>query len=73
MERRDAGSHLQAEKPSDEYFYANAERVEASDVLIFDGNMWHAAVPINPHPIVVSLPPSTPNHFLKSDYPRALV
>jgi hypothetical protein len=38
-------SHLVKSKPSDEYFYANAEQVIApkGSILFFNSNVWHAA------------------------------
>lgn len=38
-------SHLSPEKPTEEIFFKNSVRAtgNAGDVLIFDGNMWHAA------------------------------
>ena len=39
------GSHLSPNKPNEEDFYKNSKRLtgKAGDVLLFDGNAWHAA------------------------------
>jgi ectoine hydroxylase-related dioxygenase (phytanoyl-CoA dioxygenase family) len=39
-----AGSHLQPEKPSDEFFLAHADRAvgKAGSLLFFDSRVWHA-------------------------------
>ena len=39
------GSQYMPNKPSDDYFYGNARRVEGEcgDVLLFHGHVWHAA------------------------------
>jgi hypothetical protein len=40
-----SGSHKNPERPSDEYFFKNAERAvgQQGDVLLFNSNLWHAA------------------------------
>ncbi|MES2559946.1 MAG: phytanoyl-CoA dioxygenase family protein [Bacteroidota bacterium] len=40
-----AKSHLQPDKPADDYFYAHADRAtgKRGDVLFFNSNLWHAA------------------------------
>jgi hypothetical protein len=40
-----SGSHRLAEKPAEELFYSNADRMvgRAGDILMFDSNVWHAA------------------------------
>ena len=40
-----SGSHRHDAPPSEEAFYATAERAvgRAGDVLVFDGNLWHSA------------------------------
>ena len=40
-----SGSHLKVDKPTDEFFYKNAERVVAKSgsIIIWDANLWHAA------------------------------
>jgi len=40
-----SGSHRVPDKPSEEEFFSNAVRVpcKAGDLIIFDGNIWHAA------------------------------
>ena len=70
-----SGSHKQPNRPEAEYFYAHAERVEAKkgDVLIFDGNIWHAAGTNNSTNVRRIITPIYTKPFCKQqlDYPRA--
>jgi ectoine hydroxylase-related dioxygenase (phytanoyl-CoA dioxygenase family) len=71
-----SGSHLRKEKPSDEEFFAQADRAvgKSGSILFWDSNIWHAAginktnLPRRSLSILYSQP------FLKQqfDYPRAL-
>jgi hypothetical protein len=40
-----SGSHLSSEKPTDEQFFAKAERAigKKGDIILFNANLWHAA------------------------------
>ena len=40
-----SGSHLKIDKPTDEFFYANADRAVAKrgSIIVWDANVWHAA------------------------------
>jgi len=70
------GSHRMAEKPSDDFFFAQAVRAigAAGSILIFDSNLWHAAginrsrLPRRALTLAFTRP------FIKQqlDYPRAL-
>ena len=71
-----SGSHLKKEKPSDEEFFAKAERVtgKSGSVFFWDSNIWHAAginksdAPRRSLSILYSQP------FMKQqfDYPRSV-
>jgi hypothetical protein len=70
-----SGSHKQGNKPEDAYFYKHAVRIEAKkgDVLIFDGNIWHAAGDNNSSAVRRIITPIYTKPFFKQqlDYPRA--
>lgn len=69
------GSHRQGGKPTEAYFYEHAVRAlgEPGDLLLFDGNIWHAAgnnTTGQPRRIIT---PLYSKPFVKQslDYPRA--
>jgi len=70
-----SGSHKMPDKPTDEEFYANAEQAIGSkgDVLMFDGNIWHAAGKNNSPQRRRIITPIYTKPFMKQqlDYPRA--
>ena len=71
-----SGSHLKKEKPSDDEFFANAERCVArsGSIVLWDANIWHAAgenktdQPRRSLSLIYSKP------FMKQqfDYPRSI-
>jgi len=71
-----SGSHLKAEKPSDEDFFSTADRCVASSgsIVLWDSNIWHAAgenkttLPRRSLSLIYSKP------FMKQqfDYPRSV-
>ena len=71
-----SGSHLQADEPDPDDFYARAERAigRRGDVLLFDANLWHAAGENRSDGGRHLLTPIYTRPFLKQqlDYPRAL-
>lgn len=71
-----SGSHRAAEKPSDEAFYARAERAvgPAGSVLVFNSNVWHAGGNNTTERARRSVTPMYCRPFIKQqfDYPRAL-
>lgn len=69
------GSHRGSDRPNEDFFYDNAVRAcgKKGDVLVFDGNIWHAAgenITDNPRHIIT---PIYCRPFIKQqlDYPRA--
>ena len=70
-----SGSHKFAEKPDEEDFYKNSVRAtgKKGDVLIFDGNIWHAAGKNRSKNVRRILTPIYTKPFMKQqlDYPRA--
>lgn len=40
-----SGSHKSEERPTDDYFYSNADRavVKKGSIILFDANVWHAS------------------------------
>lgn len=71
-----AGSHLNAEKPSDEEFFAQADRAvgRRGSIVLWDSNIWHAAgINRTDHPRrSLSLIYSRPFIKQQLDYPRAV-
>jgi ectoine hydroxylase-related dioxygenase (phytanoyl-CoA dioxygenase family) len=71
-----SGSHKAAEKPSDEDFYARAERATgpAGSVLVFNSNVWHAGGNNTTDAVRRSVTPMYCRPFIKQqyDYPRVL-
>jgi ectoine hydroxylase-related dioxygenase (phytanoyl-CoA dioxygenase family) len=71
-----SGSHKAAEKPSDEDFYARAERAvgPSGSVLIFNSNVWHAGGNNTTDRTRRSVTPMYCRPFIKPqfDYPRVL-
>ena len=70
------GSQHFPDKPSDEDFYNNAIRIEGKkgDVIIFDGNIWHAAGANHTDQPRHIITPFYSKPFIKQqlDYPKAL-
>lgn len=68
------GSHKRAEKPSDEDFYARAERATgtAGSILVFNSNVWHAGGHNQTERPRRSVTPMFCKPFIKQqfDYPR---
>jgi ectoine hydroxylase-related dioxygenase (phytanoyl-CoA dioxygenase family) len=71
-----SGSHKAAERPSDEDFYARAERAvgPAGSVLVFNSNVWHAGGDNTTERTRRSVTPMYCRPFIKQqfDYPRVL-
>jgi len=71
-----SGSHRAADKPSDELFFANAERAigGAGSIVVFNSNLWHAAGANRTGTARRALTIGFTRPFLKQqlDYPRAL-
>ena len=71
-----SGSHLKPEKPTDEEFYAHAERAigPAGSLLLFNSNLWHAAGKNQTTLKRRALTLTFTKPFVKQqlDYPRAL-
>jgi hypothetical protein len=71
-----SGGHRMAEKPSDEDFYARAERAigPAGSVLVFNSNLWHAGGDNTTDRPRRSVTPMYCRPFIKPqfDYPRVL-
>jgi ectoine hydroxylase-related dioxygenase (phytanoyl-CoA dioxygenase family) len=70
------GSHLKPEKPSDEEFFATADRAvgKSGSIVVWDSNIWHAAGENNTrHPRrSLSLIYSKPFMKQQFDYPRSV-
>lgn len=70
-----SGSQSQIEKPSEDYFYKNAVRAtgKQGDLLVFNGNIWHAAgVNSTDKPRNIITPIYTKPYIKQAlDYPRA--
>lgn len=70
-----SGSHKHPIQPDDTYFYEHAVRIEAKkgDVLIFDGNIWHAAGANKSESVRRIITPIYTKPFFKQqlDYPKA--
>jgi ectoine hydroxylase-related dioxygenase (phytanoyl-CoA dioxygenase family) len=70
-----SGSHLQTDKPDKETFYSRAERApcKAGDIILFDGNIWHAAGNNTSTEDRALLTPIYSKPLMKQqlDYPRA--
>jgi hypothetical protein len=70
------GSHLAAEKPSEEDFYARAGRAvgPAGSVLVFNSNVWHAGGDNTTDHTRRSVTPMYARPFIKQqfDYPRVV-
>jgi len=71
-----AGSHKIEEKPSDEYFHANAIKAlgKAGDLLFFNSNVWHASSLNRSDAGRRAIPITFTKSLIKQllDYPRAL-
>lgn len=71
-----SGSHRAAPKPSDDDFYAHAERATgpAGSILVFNSNVWHAGGDNTTDKVRRSVTPMYCRPFIKPqfDYPRAL-
>lgn len=69
-------SHLNEEKPSNEYFYSNAIQVtgKSGDILIFDSNIWHSSAPNYTENDRLAIPFTLSKSHMKQllDYPRAI-
>lgn len=71
-----SGSHKTADKPSDDCFYQNADRVLAKrgSIVLFDSNLWHAAGlnTTEGNRRVLTLSFTRPQFKQQLDYPRSL-
>jgi len=71
-----SGSHKQEERPTDEYFYKNADRavVKKGSIILFDSNVWHATGKNNTDEKRRTLTMAFTRPFFKPqlDYPRSL-
>ena len=71
-----SGSHKKLEKPSDEEFFAKADRAigKAGDIVLFDSNLWHAAGHNGTNKLRRCITPTFTKPFMKQqcDYPRVL-
>lgn len=71
-----SGSHLKDERPSDETFFKNADRVtgKKGSVLLFDSNLWHAAGENKTDTVRRAITLTFTKPFMKPqlDYPRYL-
>ncbi len=71
-----SGSHKLEERPTDEYFYANADRavVKKGSIILFDSNVWHATGKNNTNEKRRALTMAFTRPFFKPqlDYPRSL-
>lgn len=69
------GSQRRDDRPDEEFFYANSVRAlgKAGDVLLFDGNIWHAAGANTTGQTRHIITPIYCRPFIKQqlDYPRA--
>jgi phytanoyl-CoA dioxygenase PhyH len=70
------GSHHDAEKPDDAYFYSHAERAlgPAGSILVFNSNLWHSGGDNKTNRPRRSVTPMFCKPFMKQqfDYPRAV-
>ncbi|MDP9080758.1 MAG: phytanoyl-CoA dioxygenase family protein [Bacteroidota bacterium] len=71
-----SGSHKREERPTDEYFYRNADRAVAKkgSIILFDSNVWHATGKNNTDEKRRTLTMAFTRPFFKPqlDYPRSL-
>jgi ectoine hydroxylase-related dioxygenase (phytanoyl-CoA dioxygenase family) len=71
-----SGSHKREERPTDEYFYKNADRavVKKGSIILFDSNVWHATGKNNTDKKRRMLTMAFTRPFFKPqlDYPRSL-
>lgn len=71
-----SGSHKLEERPTDEYFYKNADRavVKKGSIIMFDSNLWHATGKNNTDGKRRTLTMAFTRPFFKPqlDYPRSL-
>lgn len=71
-----SGSHKSAERPADDYFYQNADRVlaKSGSIVLFDSNLWHAAGlnTTQGNRRVLTLSFTRPQFKQQLDYPRSL-
>jgi ectoine hydroxylase-related dioxygenase (phytanoyl-CoA dioxygenase family) len=69
-------SHLKKEKPSDDYFFSNADQAtgKRGDILIFNANVWHSSAPNKTQEHRRAIPITISKSFMKQllDYPRAI-
>lgn len=72
----DTGSHLRPEKPTNDVFFARADRAlgKAGSVLFFNSNLWHAAGHNGTQAMRRAITPTFTRPFIKQqcDYPRLL-
>ncbi|MDO3644403.1 phytanoyl-CoA dioxygenase family protein [Mucilaginibacter sp. L3T2-6] len=71
-----SGSHKREERPTDDYFYKNADRavVKKGSIILFDSNVWHATGKNNTDGKRRTLTMAFTRPFFKPqlDYPRSL-
>ncbi len=71
-----SGSHLNPEKPEDDFFFKNADRITGAkgSIVLFDSNLWHAAGENKTDNIRRALTLTFTKPFMKQqlDYPRML-
>lgn len=71
-----SGSHLIEEKPSDEAFFATADRAigPVGSIILFNSNLWHAAGTNSTDRLRRCITPTFTRPFVKQqcDYPRVL-
>jgi ectoine hydroxylase-related dioxygenase (phytanoyl-CoA dioxygenase family) len=69
-----SGSHLSAERPDEELFYAKADRAigKRGDLLLFDSHVWHATGNNTTDSVrrALTLTLTKPNIKQQADYPR---
>jgi ectoine hydroxylase-related dioxygenase (phytanoyl-CoA dioxygenase family) len=69
-----SNSHLQAEKPDEDYFYKNSDRAlgKKGDLLIFDSHLWHATGNNETEAVrrALTLTLTKPNFKQQADYAR---
>jgi Phytanoyl-CoA dioxygenase (PhyH) len=67
-------SHLQADRPDEDFFYAHADRAvgKRGDLLIFDSHVWHATGNNTTDEVrrALTLTLTKPNFKQQADYPR---
>ncbi len=67
-------SHLQADRPDEDMFYANADRAigKKGDLLIFDSHVWHATGNNTTDAVrrALTITLTKPNYKQQADYPR---